>query len=759
MPRRPTTRQESEIVRAIANDSRLALAETQYHANVLKGEISSFIKLHWSDHWNSVNDWVIPPPLPTQPGEKKLPPCKLRDKFLYHIMQQVVHRFGIRLIHREVAQSQDVNVVQSPILPPTQPPPVVRPKFPPAEPQPSRSWLPGLNPLNWFFRSRTQNPDPAQQLARPRRSNDHRDLQADATASAPVKKTRSIAVQTPVIYSNDDRTSTVGGTSVVPDSMPNSVAPESPIIIQIPTSSLSTPTESLGPFPSSPPFLFPRPRVVDLTSTPITSPGGYGYSPSFRSTSNEQSSPRLPEMPFKRPGPPASEISNASQATKRRKPSFVETDSDLNYDDRSYSYEEPESSTSGIVPVITSQDLEIDMHGYSDQTSQPTADEDSPCSSLQSQRSGRRSNDHRNSSASQSTSSSSVQGPRSGLGSDRRSNDHRSPFASPTSISSSVHGRRFGLKSIRRSNDHRSLASTSSSSLQGSWSGLESDRRSNDHRSSSSVRVTPLLERLQALRGPVNHCELPVVAPFEKQLDRASKVRPDVTEQLLARMPELDAQIRHRMLRLAMLYFDFPDQTLLVDFEFFSLSHEREHIPLQISVRRLTGDTIIGDNIDHQMTADDMYEEIRPYMNARSARESAKDCRRAAFYACFEKAYGDSSTHGYTLSEIREDLLRAGYTDDYTILSWACTNDIAMLNKIMAGDDELVFHSRPAKNLIDIHALCKHLLKLPNYQLSTVHQALCDVPPNFQYHSAIFDTWALAGIVSALVAPLTPRSS
>lgn len=206
--------------------------------------------------------------------------------------------------------------------------------------------------------------------------------------------------------------------------------------------------------------------------------------------------------------------------------------------------------------------------------------------------------------------------------------------------------------------------------------------------------------------------------------------------------------------RLAVLneWFKQPSKTWLIDFEFVQLRGEQSPIPLQMSIRQLDGRPVLECNIDHNVTS----EKFRGALA-----ELSTSCKNLG-YQTFERCYDDIETNGLTPPQIKEHLENIGYDKNTRVLSWSSSADMQCLLVLLRGRTGLVqdkISHTTAKNFqgINLRDLCRKLFpRLPNDTLSVVHRYLGvpsdqDVPPLIRaYHSASYDTYALAQIVARL---------
>jgi hypothetical protein len=200
-------------------------------------------------------------------------------------------------------------------------------------------------------------------------------------------------------------------------------------------------------------------------------------------------------------------------------------------------------------------------------------------------------------------------------------------------------------------------------------------------------------------------------------------------------------------------WFQEPSKTLLIDFEFIQLTDDRSPIPLQMSVRQLDGKAILECNVQHHVTLDDLCDELGELSN--SSRQQVQ--------TTFTRCYDDIKMNGLTIPDIKQRLVSLGIDQSTRVLSWCSAADMQCLLLILRGRAGLMQNKishKTAKNFqrINLFHLCKSLFPdLPNGTLGVVQKyigARCeqeDPPLTRDYHSASYDTHALAEIIAGLM--------
>lgn len=211
----------------------------------------------------------------------------------------------------------------------------------------------------------------------------------------------------------------------------------------------------------------------------------------------------------------------------------------------------------------------------------------------------------------------------------------------------------------------------------------------------------------------------------------------------------LTEQTRGILQRLKILY-GRPEKTWILDFEYVSMPKRYSPIPLQLAIRQLDGKLLYQGNIDYGMS-------INNFMHAISSYVSDKHRMMGTL---FLRCYGELSTNGHTPLQIKDQIMGVcGYdSDDTKILSWYAAQDMQCFLKILTGSNELLqdkISHKDHKNFqtINIGTLCGKLFPgLPSTTLQSVHRFLAGGEESRgEYHTASYDTEAMAAIVKALV--------
>ncbi|OQE30630.1 hypothetical protein PENFLA_c002G02577 [Penicillium flavigenum] len=128
------------------------------------------------------------------------------------------------------------------------------------------------------------------------------------------------------------------------------------------------------------------------------------------------------------------------------------------------------------------------------------------------------------------------------------------------------------------------------------------------------------------------------------------------------------------------------------------------------------------------------------------------------------ECYGELNTNGETSLQVKGQIIEVcGYSpDDIKILSWFAAQDMQCFLRILAGSNELVqdkISHKGHKNFqtINIGTLCGKLFPgLLSTTLQSVHEFLSGGEGSRgEYHTASYDTEAMAAIVKALLVQLT----
>lgn len=183
------------------------------------------------------------------------------------------------------------------------------------------------------------------------------------------------------------------------------------------------------------------------------------------------------------------------------------------------------------------------------------------------------------------------------------------------------------------------------------------------------------------------------------------------------------------------------------------MTNEKSPIPFQMSIRQLDGKAVLECNIQHHVALADLYDELG------EPSTSSKQQAQTTYARC----YDDIEMNGLTIPDIKQRLMSLGIDQSTRVLSWGSAADMQCLLLILRGTvgfiQDRISH-KTAKNFqsINLLHLCRSLLPdLPNKTLGAVHGCIgapCeqnDPPLTRDYHSASYDTYALAEIVAGLM--------
>jgi hypothetical protein len=196
--------------------------------------------------------------------------------------------------------------------------------------------------------------------------------------------------------------------------------------------------------------------------------------------------------------------------------------------------------------------------------------------------------------------------------------------------------------------------------------------------------------------------------------------------------------------------YEQPEMTWIVDFEYISMPKRYSPIPLQLAIRQLDGKLLYQGNIHYDMS-------MQEFMDATSSYVSQK---HGMMGTVFVRCYGGLNTNGETPLQVRDQILKVcGYnSDDIKILSWYAAQDMQCFLRILTGGEELIqdkVSHKGHKNfqLINIGGLCGRLFPgLLSTTLESVHEFLGGSGRSSgEYHTALYDTEAMATIVKTLV--------
>lgn len=208
-------------------------------------------------------------------------------------------------------------------------------------------------------------------------------------------------------------------------------------------------------------------------------------------------------------------------------------------------------------------------------------------------------------------------------------------------------------------------------------------------------------------------------------------------------------QTRDILQQLKLLY-ERPEKTWILDFEYISMPKRYSPIPLQLAIRQLDGKLLYQGNIDYGLS-------MKEFMDATSSYVSDK---HGMMGTLFLRCYGGLNTNGETSLQVRDQIIKVcSYNpDDIKILSWFAAQDMQCFLKILTGSNELVqdkisHQGHENFQTINIGTLCGKLFPgLLSTTLQSVHEFLSGGEGSRgEYHTASYDTEAMATIVKALV--------
>ncbi|CAI7631166.1 unnamed protein product [Penicillium glandicola] len=216
-----------------------------------------------------------------------------------------------------------------------------------------------------------------------------------------------------------------------------------------------------------------------------------------------------------------------------------------------------------------------------------------------------------------------------------------------------------------------------------------------------------------------------------------------------AREMNITDQTRDILQQLKVLY-GRPEKTWILDFEYVSMPKRYSPIPLQLAIRQLDGKLLYQGNIDYGLS-------MKRFMDATSPYVSDK---HGMMGTLFLRCYGGLNTNGETSLQVRDQILKVcSYDpDDIMILSWFAAQDMQCFLKVLTGSNEVVqdkisHEGHENFQTINIGTLCRKLFPgLLSTTLQSVHEFLSGGEGSRgEYHTASYDTEAMATIVKALV--------
>lgn len=196
--------------------------------------------------------------------------------------------------------------------------------------------------------------------------------------------------------------------------------------------------------------------------------------------------------------------------------------------------------------------------------------------------------------------------------------------------------------------------------------------------------------------------------------------------------------------------YERPQKTWIVDFEYISMPKRYSPIPLQLAIRQLDGKLLYNGNIHYDMS-------MQEFMDATSAYVSQK---HGMMGTVFVRCYGGLNTNGETPLQVRDQIIKVCRynSDDTKILSWYAAQDMQCFLRILTGGEELIQDKVSHKGhenfqSINVGGLCGKLFPgLLSTTLESVHEFFGGSGRSGgEYHTALYDTEAMATIVRALV--------
>ncbi|KAJ5501564.1 hypothetical protein N7453_006381 [Penicillium expansum] len=193
-----------------------------------------------------------------------------------------------------------------------------------------------------------------------------------------------------------------------------------------------------------------------------------------------------------------------------------------------------------------------------------------------------------------------------------------------------------------------------------------------------------------------------------------------------------------------------PEKTWILDFEYISMPKRYSPIPLQLAIRQLDGKLLYQGNIDYGLSMKEFMYTTSPYVSD----------KHGMMGTLFLRCYGGLNTNGETSLRVRDQIIKVcGYNrDDIKILSWFAAQDMQCFLKILTGSNELIQEKIPHQGhenfqTINIGTLCGKLFPgLISTTLQSVHEFLSGGKGSRgEYHTASYDTEAMATIIKALV--------
>lgn len=209
-------------------------------------------------------------------------------------------------------------------------------------------------------------------------------------------------------------------------------------------------------------------------------------------------------------------------------------------------------------------------------------------------------------------------------------------------------------------------------------------------------------------------------------------------------------ETRDTLRQLKDMYYSEPEKTWIMDFEFITMPAGYSPIPLQLAIRQIDGKLFYSGNVDYAMSMKDMICQNSSYVSDKHQMMST----------LFLRCYGALKTNGEPPSIIRKHIMYgSGYEErEIQLLSWFSSLDMQCFFRILSGEDGLIqakLSHKNSKNFQSVGAgfLCRRLFPhLPSSSLENVHRYITNGAAfNGNYHSAVFDTEAMADIISALV--------
>ena len=195
-----------------------------------------------------------------------------------------------------------------------------------------------------------------------------------------------------------------------------------------------------------------------------------------------------------------------------------------------------------------------------------------------------------------------------------------------------------------------------------------------------------------------------------------------------------------------------PSSCWIIDFE-FQVVKDYLPIPYEISVRDISGTSILHTLIDWECSVRDMIDTVKFTWPLNRAGHTQ------AFKMGFQKHYGTNlDTKGQTVQQIRQTLLAAGYNGQQVLVSWATNLDQQLFESII-NDNSPSFLRKPLARTpqqINVFTICKQMRAQPTQKMAPdkIHPRICPATNITGYHRAKNDTAALCEVIAVMVSLL-----